>query len=101
MAGLRVLQPSELSVAPRRVQCPSARPEMRGSAAFGVIQGTVEQPLVGFLEQAVPVTEELLALSGPVEPTEVFRFAMATFDLGLSIFGDAFRDPGDLAGRRG
>jgi hypothetical protein len=75
MAGLRVLQPSELSVAPRRIQCPSARPEMRGSAAFGVVQGTVEQPRVGFLEQALPVTEELLALAGPVEPTEVFRFA--------------------------
>ena len=75
MAGLKVLQPSEIGAAPRRVQCPSARPEMRGSAAFGVVQGTVEQPRVGFLEQAVPVTEELLALSGPVAPTEVFRFA--------------------------
>ena len=75
MAGLKVLQPSEIGAAPRRTQCPSARPEMRGSAAFGVVQGTVEQPRVGFLEQAIPVSEELLALSGPVAPTEVFRFA--------------------------
>jgi hypothetical protein len=75
MAGLKVLQPSEASAGLQRVQCPSARPDLPGSAAFGVVQGTAEQPRVAFLEQAVPVTEELLALSGPVAPTEVFRFA--------------------------
>ena len=75
MARLKVLQPSELSPAHRRIQCPSARPDMPGTTAFGVIQGSVGQPRVAFLDQAVPATKELLALSGPVEPTEVFRFA--------------------------
>ncbi|MFL6261686.1 MAG: nitrogen fixation protein [Thermoanaerobaculia bacterium] len=75
MAGLKVLQPSELPSAQRRIQCPSARSDMPGTRVFGVVQGSVEQPRVSFLQQAVPVTEELLALSSPVEPTEVFRFS--------------------------
>src|SRR5215210_4067550 len=61
--------------APARIQCPSSRPEMPGSAVFGVVLGSVEQPRVAYLDQPQPVTEELLALSGPVAPTEVFRFA--------------------------
>lgn len=60
---------------PTRIQCPSARPEMPGSAAFGVVLGSVEQPHVSYLEQPVPATADLLALAQPVAPTEVFRFA--------------------------
>jgi hypothetical protein len=37
MAGLKVLQPSESVAAPRKIQCPSARPDLPGSAAFGVV----------------------------------------------------------------
>jgi hypothetical protein len=55
--------------------CPSARPEMDGSVAFGVVLGTVDEPRMVHIERPLPVTEELLALSAPVEPTEVFRFA--------------------------
>ena len=55
--------------------CPSAQPEMAGSVAFGVVVGTVEEPRMLHLERPLPVTDELLALSGPVQPTEVFRFA--------------------------
>jgi hypothetical protein len=55
--------------------CPSAQPGMTGSVAFGVIDGTVEEPRLVHLTRALPVTDELLALSGPVAPTEVFRFA--------------------------
>jgi hypothetical protein len=55
--------------------CPSAQPEMEGSVVFGIIGGTVEQPQVGYLAATQPVTDELLALSQPVKPTEVFRFA--------------------------
>lgn len=65
----------ERSEAPARIQCPSARPEMPGSVAFGVVLGSAEQPRVAFLDQTVPVTGELLALAAPVSPTEVFRFA--------------------------
>ena len=55
--------------------CPSAQPEMAGSVVFGVIGGTVEEPRVGYLAEPQPVTEELLKLSAPVKPTEVFRIA--------------------------
>ena len=55
--------------------CPSAQPEMEGCVLFGVVGGTVEEPRVGYLEEPRPVTPELLSLSGPVKPTEVFRFA--------------------------
>ena len=55
--------------------CPSAQPWMQEVFAFGVVGGTVEERRVGYLPERVPVTEELLALSAPVKPTEVFRFA--------------------------
>ena len=55
--------------------CPSAQPGIEGAFAIGVVGGTPEDRRVGYLEGRVPVTDELLALSGPVKPTEVFRFA--------------------------
>ena len=55
--------------------CPSAQPLLEGAFAFGVIGGTPEERRVGYLDQRVPITEDLLALAGPVRPTEVFRFA--------------------------
>ena len=55
--------------------CPSAQPDSDGSVAFGIVNGTVEQPEVRYLTEPQPVTSELLSLSKPVRPTEVFRFA--------------------------
>lgn len=55
--------------------CPSAQPEMPGSLLFGVVTGSVDAPRVAYLTEPQPVSDELLALSGPVRPTEVFRFA--------------------------
>jgi len=55
--------------------CPSARPEWVDSTVFGVVSGTVEEPRVAYLNQRQPVTDELMALSGSVTPTEVFRIA--------------------------
>jgi hypothetical protein len=55
--------------------CPSAEPSMSGSVVFGIVGGTVDEPRLRHLEKPVPVTQELLELSGPVRPTEVFRFA--------------------------
>ncbi|HTQ79255.1 MAG TPA: nitrogen fixation protein [Thermoanaerobaculia bacterium] len=63
------------SPSPPPPSCPSARPEMAQSVIFGVVGGTVAEPRVGYLEKALPVTPEILALSGPVAPGEVFRFA--------------------------
>jgi hypothetical protein len=55
--------------------CPSAQPEMEQSVVFGVVGGTVEVPRLAYLKEPQPVTDEVLSLSGPVKPTEVFRFA--------------------------
>jgi hypothetical protein len=54
--------------------CPSAQPTQDGAFAFGVVGGTLEERRVGYLEGRVPVTDELLAMAGPVKPTQVFRF---------------------------
>jgi hypothetical protein len=55
--------------------CPSAQPCMEGSVVLGVVGGTVEEPQVAYLNKPLPVTEDVLALTGPVTPTEVIRFA--------------------------
>jgi hypothetical protein len=55
--------------------CPSAQPDMAGSVIFAIIGGTPEEPRAGYLVEPRPTTPELLALSAPVLPTEVFRFA--------------------------
>ena len=55
--------------------CPSARPELVDSVVFGVVTGTVKEPRVTYLKQPQSVTDELMALSSPVTPTEVFRIA--------------------------
>jgi hypothetical protein len=57
------------------VLCPSAQPEIVGSVAFGVVGGTAENPRVAWIEQPVPVTDDLLALTGSVPPTQVLRIA--------------------------
>jgi len=55
--------------------CPSAQLGMDNPVALGVILGSAEEPRMVHLERPLPVTDELLALSGPVKATEVFRFA--------------------------
>ena len=42
---------------------------------FGVVGETAEEPCLAYLLEPQPTTNELLALSGSVKPTEVFRFA--------------------------
>jgi hypothetical protein len=55
--------------------CPSAQPEMANSVIFGVVRGTAEKPRLAYLVEPQPVTRELLLLTTPVKPTEVFRIA--------------------------
>lgn len=55
--------------------CPSAQPEMPGSRVLGVVGGTVEAPELAYLNETLPVSDELLAAAAPAKPTEVFRFA--------------------------
>jgi hypothetical protein len=56
--------------------CPSAQPSEPGARVFGV-QSTQHGPdrRVGYLAEAVPVTPEILALSGKAAPAEVLRMA--------------------------
>jgi hypothetical protein len=68
--------------APRRARdedaptmCPSAQPHMEGAFVFGVLGGSVEERRVGYLPERVPVSDEVLAMAGPVRATEVFRIA--------------------------
>jgi hypothetical protein len=55
--------------------CPSAQPDWEGARVIGVVGGTPERPETAYLDQAQPVTQEILELAGPVAPAEVFRFA--------------------------
>ena len=55
--------------------CPSTPPEMKNTIVFGVIGGTAEKPRVNYLRKGQSVTDKLIALSHPVNPTEVFRIA--------------------------
>src|SRR5438874_1253503 len=55
--------------------CPSAQPEMKDSRILGVMGGTAEAPQVAYLNENVPVTEELLASAAPAKPLQVFRIA--------------------------
>jgi hypothetical protein len=55
--------------------CPSAQPGMERSVVFGVVGEAGPRPLLGYLVEPLPVTEGVLALAGPVAPTEIFRFA--------------------------
>lgn len=55
--------------------CPSAQPEMEGSRVLGVIGGTAEAPQLAYLNEHLPVTQELLATAAPAKPLQVFRIA--------------------------
>jgi hypothetical protein len=59
----------------RTLLCPSAQPEMKASRVLGVVAGAAEAPQVSYLNEPLPVTDDLLRLAAPVKPTEVFRFA--------------------------
>ena len=62
-------------MADRRLSCPSAQPGCPDSVVFGIVEGTVDAPRMTPLAKPLAVSPEILALSGPVNPTEVFRFS--------------------------
>jgi hypothetical protein len=66
--------------------CPSAPARLDGAFVFGVVGGTPEERRVGYLNGRVPVTDEVLALAGPVNPAAVFRFAAPCAGSGCSHF---------------
>ena len=73
----------------KRHQCPSVFPDTPQSEIFAVVGGTPEQPEVAYLDRPQPVTEELLKLAEPVDPTEVFRFTAPCAQSGCQHFNSA------------
>lgn len=62
--------------------CPSAQPGMDNCRILGVVQmdfqTEVQQqpaPRVVYLNELLPATEQVLAMSAPLKPTEVYRLA--------------------------
>jgi hypothetical protein len=68
--------------------CPSARPGMAGGIVFGVV-GEGAGGHLGYLEKLVPVTSEVIALSAPADPSEVFRLAAPCAESGCQHFESA------------
>jgi hypothetical protein len=69
--------------------CPSARPEVGKSVAFGVIDGTIEKPHVTYLKKSQPITDDLIAKTAPVTPAEVLRSAASCATKGCQHFDGA------------
>jgi hypothetical protein len=69
--------------------CPSAQPDWKGAMVIGVVGGSADDPRVRPLEHPLPVTQELLELAEPVQPTEVFRFAAPCRCNGCGHFSDS------------
>jgi hypothetical protein len=55
--------------------CPSAPPDWREAKLIGVVGGSAKEPRIRPLAEPLALTPDILALSDPVTPTEVFRFA--------------------------
>ena len=59
----------------RSLLCPSAQPGMTGLRLLGVIEYTGGGSRVAYLNEDVPLTDELLGQTGSLPPTRVFRLA--------------------------
>jgi hypothetical protein len=60
---------------PTQTLCPSAQHDHPEAQVFAVVGGTLEQPETAYLDQTLPVTPELIEMTAPVSPAEVFRIA--------------------------
>jgi hypothetical protein len=69
--------------------CPSAQPDMDRALLIGVVGGTASEPHVSYLSEPQPISDDLLALASPVEPTEVFRVAAPCAEGGCQHFDGA------------
>jgi hypothetical protein len=55
--------------------CPSVQPDSPGALVFAVVGGTATGPEVSYLDEAVPVTPDIWAMTAPLNPAEVLRIA--------------------------
>ncbi|TIS45799.1 MAG: nitrogen fixation protein [Mesorhizobium sp.] len=56
-------------------RCPSAQPEMSGALVLGVVLPAETGNRVAYLNDTLPVNDEVLASAAPAPPTKVFRFS--------------------------
>jgi hypothetical protein len=66
--------------------CPSSQPNLDDVVVFGIVEGTIEEPRVAYLEKAQPFNEELQTPSSPVKPTEMMRLASSCHEKGCVHF---------------
>jgi hypothetical protein len=57
------------------IDCPSAQVGAKDARIFGMLTGAPDARRVGYLSETQPISEKLLALSGPAKPTVLFRIA--------------------------
>ena len=55
--------------------CPSAQPGMDRAMVIGVVRSDGSRPVVEYLNARLPAAPEILAMSAPLKPTEIFRLA--------------------------
>lgn len=55
--------------------CPSGDADSPDAAVIGVVLGSATEPRVTPLERPIPVTDEIIASTGPLPPTRVLRIA--------------------------
>jgi hypothetical protein len=72
----------------KEIDCPSAPATAEDARVFGVYTGEPGAHRVGYLTEALPVSEKLLALAGDAEPTKVFRIAGRCDSTGCKHFRD-------------
>lgn len=61
---------------------------MKGAAVFAIIQGTAAEPRAAYLDRVVPLTAEIAAQAGPVNPAEIFRMSAPCAAHGCCHFGE-------------
>lgn len=66
--------------------CPSAQPDMKEARILGVVSGTAEKPELAYLNERVPVTNELLVQAAPARPGQIFRIAAQCDENGCTHF---------------
>jgi hypothetical protein len=66
--------------------CPSSQPGTDNAVVFGVVEGTVEEPRVAYLERSQSINEEIQQLSAPVKATEMMRLASPCHEQGCLHF---------------
>jgi hypothetical protein len=66
--------------------CPSSQPNLDNVVVFGVVEGTIEEPRVAYLEKTQPLNKELQLSSSPVKATEMMRLASSCHEKGCVHF---------------